>query len=135
MCVCVPLVLNWSRSQGINRADGLVTGSTRAITQQHFCHSLPLTTHFLTRLRPPVVLEGFRLMNSARFLNALSRSHTHMEALTFEWVFVKSAPLHVCLSEDGGDFSDNGVMTPIDSICGSEGRWNKGPGVHQQTSD
>lgn len=59
-------------------------------------------------------------------------THTHMEALTFECVFVKSAPLRICLSENGGDFSDNGLMTPIDSICG---QWNKGPGVHQQTSD
>lgn len=81
------------------------------------------------------VHEGFRLMNSTRFSNTLSTSHTHMEALTFEGVFVKSAPLHVCLSEDAGDFSDNGPMTPIDSIRGSEGQWNKGPGVHQQTSD
>lgn len=74
-------------------------------------------------------------MISTRFTNTLSTSHSHVEALTFERVFVKSAPPHVCLSEDGGDFSDNGPMTPIGFICGAEGQWNKGPGLSQTSAD
>lgn len=51
VCVCVPLLLNWSRSQGINRGDGLVTGITPVLSG----HSISATpTHFLTWLRPLV---------------------------------------------------------------------------------
>lgn len=54
VCVCVPVLLNWSLSQGIN---GWISDRyhTCAIRQQHFCHSHPVTTHFLTPLRPLVL--------------------------------------------------------------------------------
>lgn len=106
---------------------------THANRQQLFYHSLPEV-----EASGPLP-EGIRLMSPNRFTSSsvymLSASHSHTEGLTFQRVFVKSAPTHVTLPEDGGDFSDNGPLAPIDSICGAKGQWNKGPGLQHQISD
>lgn len=109
--------------------------------QTHFYHSLPVITCFLAQLRP---LPYFTLRDRPpRFLpptqtlmhTLAPHTHTKVEPLTFECVFVKFPALCVCLSEKGSDFSDNGLPKLIDSIWGAERQRRKGPGLQLWTPD
>lgn len=119
------------------------TGDTRYQTttlpiQTHFNHSLPVITCFLTLLGPilPCFLLCDRLLDFSlrrKHFKAHKHTlapliHTEVEPLTFECVFVKFFALCVCLSDGGGDSSDNGLPTLIDYIWGAGRRQHKGLG-------